>query len=96
MSNKRNKKTNYIKRSNQLVANNSPGRIIRNQSLPNLNNFNYNAKGDRVILGRSVRVIKLKNRNNEEIYVREEHDYVNSNGKNNSGIDKRNYYGNRK
>lgn len=49
-----------------------------------------------MILGRSVRVVRLKNRNNEEIYVREEHDYVNSNGKNNSGIDKRNYYGNRK
>lgn len=35
-------------------------------------------------------IVKLKNRNNEEIYVREEHDYVNSNGKNNSGINKGN------
>lgn len=96
MSNKRNKKTNYVKRNNQLVTNNSSSKIIRNQAFSKLNNLNYNVKGDRVILEISVRVVRLKYRNNKEIYIREKHDYVNSNGKNNPGITKGNYYGNRK
>ena len=91
MQNKRKNNKKLVKRNNQLVPNRSPGKI-NIPKYPRLNNFIYNPKGDRVILGRSVRTVEVRNNRNEKLVIREEHDYINSNGKNNSKITNGNFY----